>query len=74
MLSTLPFFYNAAGGGFGDYTLFGTLVSPWVVYTMINIVLIAIFVLLSMWLVKPNPMERLRTRVRKLDKATVRIP
>src|SRR2546428_13076710 len=41
------------------YPFFGIYVASWISYTVINLLVSIIFILLSMWLVKPNPIGRL---------------
>ncbi len=60
IVSTYPFVSSGAG-----YSILGILFAPWIVYTILCFVGAAFFFLLSMWLVKPNPMKRLRRRVNR---------
>ncbi|HEV7236333.1 MAG TPA: hypothetical protein VGN15_09145, partial [Ktedonobacteraceae bacterium] len=62
MISTLDF-----GGGisFGSFAFFKFHASPWISYIVVNLLLTLILILLSMWLVKPNPIGRLSRRVEK---------
>ena len=47
------------------YPFFGINVASWISYTVINLLVSIIFILLSMWLVKPNPIGRLSRLVEK---------
>ncbi|MGI9059034.1 MAG: ABC transporter permease [Ktedonobacteraceae bacterium] len=62
MISTLDF-----GGGisFGSFAFFKFHASPWIAYIVVNLLVTLILILLSMWLVKPNPIGRLSRRMEK---------
>jgi ABC-type transport system involved in multi-copper enzyme maturation permease subunit len=47
------------------YPFFGIYVASWISYTVINLLVSIIFILLSMWLVKPNPIGRLSRLMEK---------
>lgn len=47
------------------YPFFGIYVTPWISYTVINLLVSIVFILLSIWLVKPNPIGRLSRLVEK---------
>ena len=47
------------------YSFFGIYVASWISYTVINLLVSIIFILLSMWLVKPNPIGRLSRLMEK---------
>ena len=47
------------------YPFFGIYVTPWISYTVINLLISIVFILLSIWLVKPNPIGRLSRLVEK---------
>lgn len=60
--SPLSRLYSTAGGlsgGAGVYTLWGLKLTSWKVYILLNVVISLFFVLLSMWMVRPNPLSRL---------------
>ncbi len=60
LISTYP--YVPPGSG---YKIFGIVFAPWIVYTVLCFAGALVFFLLSMWLVKPNPVRRLRRRMQR---------
>jgi hypothetical protein len=59
LLSTYPTITNFY------YVIGQSHVSPWIAYTLLNIVATLIFFLLSMWTVKPRPSHRLKSKQNK---------
>ncbi|MFL5588678.1 MAG: hypothetical protein ACJ8DI_13630, partial [Ktedonobacteraceae bacterium] len=47
------------------YPFFGIYVASWISYTVINLLVSVVFILLSMWLVKPDPIGRLSRLMEK---------
>lgn len=60
MISTL-----GPGAPFGSYSFFGTILAPWITFIIINLLLTIVLLLLSVWLVKPNPIGRLSRLMEK---------
>ena len=62
MISTFTF---GVGPPIGTVSLFGTSLAPWITYTIINLLLTIVLLLLSTWLVKPYPISRLSRLMEK---------
>ena len=62
MISTFTF---GVGPPIGIVSLFGTSLAPWITYTIINLLLTIVLLLLSTWLVKPYPISRLSRLMEK---------
>ncbi len=62
MISTFTF---GVGPPIGTVSLFGTGLAPWITYTIINLLLTIVLLLLSTWLVKPYPISRLSRLMEK---------
>ena len=62
MISTFTF---GVGPPIGTVSLFGTSLVPWITYTIINLLLTIVLLLLSTWLVKPYPISRLSRLMEK---------
>ncbi len=62
MISTFTF---GVGPPIGTVSLFGTSLAPWITYTIINLPLTIVLLLLSTWLVKPYPISRLSRLMEK---------
>jgi ABC-type transport system involved in multi-copper enzyme maturation permease subunit len=62
MISTFTF---GSGPPIGSVSLFGTSLVPWITYTIINLLLTIVLLLLSTWLVKPYPISRLSRLMEK---------
>src|SRR6266487_135398 len=62
MISTCTF---GVGPPIGTVSLFGTSLAPWITYTIINLLLTIVLLLLSTWLVKPYPISRLSRLMEK---------
>ena len=62
MISTFTF---GVGPPIGTVSLFGTSLVPWITYTIINLPLTIVLLLLSTWLVKPYPISRLSRLMEK---------
>lgn len=60
LISTYP-----QGGSMPYYTLGKLRFAPWVAYTILSLAATVILFALSMWTVKPNPVGRLRTLLRR---------
>ena len=55
MISTLDF---GIGSVFSNFTFFKLSIPAWLAYIVVNLLLTLVFILASMWLVKPHPIER----------------
>jgi ABC-type transport system involved in multi-copper enzyme maturation permease subunit len=62
MISTFTF---GVGPPIGTVSLFGTGLAPWITYTIINLLLTIVLLLLSTWLMKPYPISRLSRLMEK---------
>lgn len=62
MISTFTF---GGGSPIGTISLFGTSLTPWITYTIVNVLLTIVLLLLSTWLVKPYPISRLSRLMEK---------
>ncbi len=76
ILAMISTFTLGVGPPIGTVSLFGTGLAPWITYTIINLLLTIVLLLLSTWLVKPYPISRLsrlmENRPRK-DKAAATV-
>jgi ABC-2 type transport system permease protein len=60
LMSTYP-----GGGNLAPYTIGKLKLAPWQMYTILSLFVSGILFLLSMWTAKPNPIGRLRSRLKK---------
>ena len=63
LISTFTFYGNFPLPAI--YPFFGIYVASWISYTVINLLVSIVFILLSIWLVKPDPMRRLSRLMEK---------
>ncbi|HEX6551121.1 MAG TPA: ABC transporter permease [Ktedonobacteraceae bacterium] len=59
ILAMLSTFTVGPGSPLGSYTFYGTSLTPWITFIIVNLLLTIVLLLLSVWLVKPNPIGRL---------------
>ena len=67
MMSTLDF---GNGTFFNNFVFFKLSLSAWLTYIVVNLLLTLVFILGSMWLVKPHPIERLSQHMEPRPDAT----
>jgi ABC-type transport system involved in multi-copper enzyme maturation permease subunit len=60
LMSTYP-----GGGNLAPYTIGKMKLTPWQMYTILSLLVSVLLFLLSMWIAKPNPIGRLRSRLKK---------
>jgi ABC-type transport system involved in multi-copper enzyme maturation permease subunit len=65
ILAMISTFTIGVGPPIGTVSLFGTGLAPWITYTIINLLLTIVLLLLSTWLVKPYPISRLSRLMEK---------
>lgn len=65
ILAMLSTFTSGLGAPIGSYSFFGTSLAPWITFIIINLLLTIVLLLLSVWLVKPNPIGRLSRLMEK---------
>jgi ABC-type transport system involved in multi-copper enzyme maturation permease subunit len=56
------------GSSVGNYTFLGLSLPSWAAYALIGIIVTILIFLLSVWTVKPYPIARLRTKIKKTIK------
>lgn len=59
ILAMLSTFTLGPGSPLGSYSFYGTSLAPWITFIIVNLLLTIVLLLLSVWLVKPNPIGRL---------------
>jgi ABC-type transport system involved in multi-copper enzyme maturation permease subunit len=59
ILAMISTFTLGPGSPLGSYSFYGTSLAPWITFIIINLLLTIVLLLLSVWLVKPNPIGRL---------------
>lgn len=65
ILAMISTFTLGPGAPIGSYSFFGTSLAPWITFIIINLLLTIVLLLLSVWLVKPNPIGRLSRLMEK---------
>ena len=65
ILAMISTFTLGPGSPLGSYSFYGTSLAPWISFIIINLLLTIVLLLLSVWLVKPNPIGRLSRLMEK---------
>jgi len=65
ILAMISTFTLGPGSPLGSYSFYGTSLAPWITFIIINLLLTIVLLLLSVWLVKPNPIGRLSRLMEK---------
>ena len=65
ILAMISTFTIGPGSPLSSYSFYGTSLAPWITFIIINLLLTIVLLLLSVWLVKPNPIGRLSRLMEK---------